>query len=389
MSAPSPPSPCSADLVPRIIVVGGSIAGVTAAGTLRAEGYAGEVVVVAEEEGSPYSRVPLSKGVIAGVQPTSSTALPPLPDDVELRSGTRAVALHPERHLLDLADGTSLGYDGLVVATGARARRLAAAGQRGELVVRTLADAQTIASRIVRARSAVVVGAGFLGMEVASTLHDQGLTVTVIDREPPLSRVLGPWLADVLVATATEHGIRLVHAPDGVELVGDPVRAVAYGASDLLEADVVVSAVGDLPNVEWLMSSGLPLAGGLAVDEFCRVTPTITAAGDVTVQETSPGTFRRTPHWTNAVVQGQAAARSLLDPSAAPCTTDHYFWTEQFGINLKIAGALPVPGRPEVIAGNLDDRSALLQWRRDGAPVAAAALNHRVSVIKLKALANG
>ena len=372
-----------------MIVVGGSIAGVTAASTLRSEGYAGEVVVVAEEEGAPYSRVPLSKGVIAGVRPSSSTALPELPDDVELRAGTRAVALHPEHHLLDLADGTSLGYDGLVVATGARARRLASAGQRDELVVRTLTDAHTIASRIVGARSAVVVGAGFLGMEVASTLQGQGLSVTVIDRDPPMQRVLGAWLAEVLVATAVEHGIRLVHAPDGVELVGDPVRAVAYGDGNLLEADVIVSAVGDLPNVEWLMSSGLPLAGGLVVDDYCRVTPTVTAAGDVTVQETTPGTFRRTPHWTNAVVQGQAAARSLLDPSAARCHTEHYFWTEQFGINLKIAGPLPVEGLPEVVAGSLADRSALLQWRRDGAPVAAAALNHRVSVIKLKALAHG
>ena len=374
--------------MPRIVVVGGSIAGVTAASTLRTQGWAGDIIVVAEEEGLPYSRVPLSKGVIAGGQPTV-TALPPLPDDVELRSGSRAVALHPERHVLDLADGTCLRYDGLVVATGARARRLASSGQRDELVVRTLADARRIATRIVGARSVVVVGAGFLGMEIASTLRSQGLTVTVIDRDPPLHRVLGPWLAGVLVAAALEHGVRLIHAPEGVELVGDPVRAVAYGTDQLLEADVIVSAVGDVPNVEWLMSSGLPLAGGLVVDDHCRVTPKITAAGDVTVQETSPGTFRRTPHWSNAVAQGQAAARSLLDPAAAPYETDHYFWTEQFGINLKIAGTLPISGEPEVVSGNPDDRSALLQWRRDGTPVGAATLNHRMAVVKLKALAHG
>lgn len=371
-----------------MVVVGGSIAGVTAATTLRGEGWAGEIVLVSEEGGLPYSRVPLSKGVLSDAQHTTSTALPPLPDDVDLRSGTRAVALHPEQHLVDLADGTSLTYDGLVVATGARARRLAAAGQGGELVVRTLEDAQTIATRISTADHAVVVGAGFLGMEVASTLRQHGLAVTVIDRDPPLRRVLGPWLADIMVAAAAEHGVRLLHAPDGVELVGDPVRAVAYGRNELLEADVIISAAGDLPNVEWLLSSGLPLAGGLVVDEHCRVTPTVAAAGDVTVQETSPGTFRRTPHWTNAVVQGQTAARSLLDPAAAPCPTNHYFWTEQFGINLKIAGALPVAGEPQVIAGDLDHRSALLQWSHDGAPSAAAALNHRMAVAKLKALAH-
>lgn len=369
-------------------MVGGSIAAVTAASTLRTEGWAGEVVVVSEEEGLPYSRVPLSKGVIAGAQAAASAALPALPEDIELRSGSRAVALHPERHLVELADGTSLTYDGLIVATGARARRLASAGQRGELVVRTLTDAQAVADRIVGASSAVIVGAGFLGMEVASTLRQQGLAVTVVDRDPPLHRVLGPWLADVMAAAAADHGVRLVHAPDGVELVGDPISAVACGNDELLEADVIVSAVGDLPNVEWLMSSGLPLAGGLVVDEYCRVSPTITAAGDVTVRESSPGTYRRTPHWTNAVTQGQAAARSLLDDGAEPCRTDHYFWTEQFGINLKIAGALPVQGEPEVLAGSLDDRSALLQWRTDGTPTAAAALNHRMAVVKLKGLAH-
>ena len=370
-------------------MVGGSIAGVTAAATLRAEGWTGDLVLLSEEDEAPYSRVPLSKGVIAGVQPTSSTALPPLPEDVDLRTSTRAVALHPERHLVELADGSTLGYDGLVVATGARARRLAAAGQSGELVVRTLADARAIASRTTESRTAVVVGAGFLGMEVASTLSDQGLSVTVIDRDPPLRRVLGPWLADVMVAAAVDHGVRLIEAPDGVELIGDPVRAVAYGDDELLEADVIISAAGDLPNVEWLLSSGLPVAGGLVIDQHCRVSPTITAAGDVTVTESTPGTFRRTPHWTNAVVQGAAAARSLLDPAAAACPTDHYFWTDQFGLQLKIAGPLPVQGQPEVLAGNLDDRSALLQWHLDGAPVAAAALNHRLAVVKLKALAHG
>lgn len=370
-----------------MVVVGGSIAGVTAATTLRAEGWAGEVVMLSDEAGPPYSRVPLSKGILAGLAPAASAVLPALPADVELRSNSPAAALHPERHLVELADGTTLGYDGLVVATGARARRLADAHQSGELVVRTLSDAETIARRVAGASSAVVVGAGFLGMEVASTLRRRGLTVTVVDRDPPLRRLLGPWLADILVAAAVADGVRFVVAPDGVALVGDPVSAVEVGAGQVLAADVVISAVGDVPNVEWLMSSGLPITGGLLVDAHCRVTPSIAAAGDVAVQETAPGSYRRTPHWTNAVVQGRAAAQSLLDAGAFPCPTDHYFWTEQFGINLKIAGELPLTGTPQVLAGHLEERSALLQWCRDGVPVAAAALNHRLAVVKLKALA--
>lgn len=372
----------------RIIVVGGSIAGVTAASTLRAEGWAGEVVVLSEETGLPYSRVPLSKGILAGLAPAESAVLPALPADVELRSGSPAAALHPEQHLVELADGTTLVYDGLVVATGARARRLAGADQRGELVVRTLADAEAIAARVVGASTAVVVGAGFLGMEVASTLRHRGLAVTVVDRDPPLRRLLGPWLADVLVAAAVKSGVRFVIAPDGVALVGDPVSAVEVGAGKVLAADVVISAVGDVPNVEWLLSSGLPVAGGVVVDDHCRVAPSIVAAGDVAVRQTAPGSYRRTPHWTNAVVQGRAAAQNLLDTAAAQCPDDHYFWTEQFGTNLKIAGELPLTGAPQVLAGDVEERSALLQWCRDGIPVAAAALNHRLAVVRLKALAN-
>jgi len=135
------------------------------------------------------------------------------------------------------------------------------------------------------------------------------------------------------------------------------------------------------------MSSGLPIARGLVVDDHCRVTPPIAAAGDVAVQETAPGTFRRTPRWTNAVIQGQAPALSLLDVAAARCPTDLYFWTEQFGINLKIAGELPLVGEPRVIAGDPGERSVLLQWCQDAVPSAAAALNHRLAVVKLKSLA--
>ncbi len=371
----------------RVLVVGGSIAGVTAASTLRADGWNGHLTVLSDEAALPYSRVPLSKGVLAGTQPLESAALAALPDDVELRRSTRAAALRTERHAVELADGTELEYDGLIVATGSRARRLASAGQHGEHVIRTLADAEAIAARIPDAQSAVVVGASFLGMEVASTLRRHGLAVTVIDRDPPLRRLLGEWLADVLVERAADEGVQFVLAPDGVQLRGDPVNAVTYGAGQELHADLIITAAGDLPNVEWLESSGLHLAGGLVIDNHCRVATDIVAAGDVTICETSPGSFRRTPHWSNAVAQARAAARSLLDPESPPYQPDHYFWTEQFGIDLKIAGELPLHGEPRVLDGDLSSRSALMQWHHDGIPVAAATLNYRMSVVKLKALA--
>lgn len=373
----------------HVVIIGGSIAAATAASTLRADGWDGDITVVGDEAHPPYSRVPLSKGVIAGLLPVTATELPSLPADVDLRTGHTAVALHTELRAVEFADGTRVRYDRLVIATGARARRLAAPDQSGELVVRTLQDAQSIAARVDSARTAVIVGGGFLGMEVASTLVRRGLRVTVIDRDPPLQRLLGRYLADVLVGAAVQAGLRVLVAPDGVELVGDPISGVLSREHGELSADLVVSAVGDTPNIDWLRSSGLPLAGGVVADRRGIVAPGIVAAGDVAALAHSSGVVRRTPHWTSAVSQGRTAARSLLDPTTAPGRPDPYFWTEQFGCDLKLVGELPFHGEPDVVDGNIADLSALLRWDRHGQPSAAASLNFRTPIVKLKALAAG
>lgn len=371
----------------RILVVGGSIAAVTAADSLRLSGFDGELTLISGESDPPYSRVPLSKGVLAGTQSPQSVWLGALPESVNVRLNTRAKALHTERHCVELADGAELPYDGLVVATGATARRLAEPGQEGELVVRDLHDASLIARRAATASTAVVIGGGFLGMEIASTLASLGVSVTLVDREPPLQRLLGRWLAELIVGAARESGVRFVLAPEGVTLVGNPVEGVTCGSGRDIVADLTISAVGDLPAVGWLESSGLPLAGGLVIDGCCRVAPRIVAAGDVTVLGSNTGVFRRTPHWTSAVQQAQTAARCLLDPTdTSPYLADPYFWTEQFGLDVKISGELPLAGEPQILAGDPTARSALLQWRANGQPVAAAAVNHRLPVIKLKKL---
>ncbi|MEW2395503.1 NAD(P)/FAD-dependent oxidoreductase [Streptomyces sp. NPDC046862] len=365
----------------RVVVVGGSIAALTAAESLRAEGFDGQVTVLSEEPHLPYSRVPLSKGVLSGREPAESALLPAPGEGLEFRTGARAVGLDVPSRAVTLADGTQVPYDGLVVATGARARRLVG---RDDLVVRTLDDASALASRLARARSAIVLGGGFLGMEVGSTCRALGLEVTVVDLVPPLHRLLGSWLADLAVASARDHGIRVRVAPDGVTVLGE--HRVRCGES-VLEADVIVCAVGDLPNTDWLRDSGLPLdaGGGLVTDACCRVAPGVVAAGDVVTRE-----GRRTPHWTNAVEQGRAAAASLLHgASARPYRPDPYFWTEQSGLDIKISGELPLTGSPEILAGSVADRSALLRWRHDGGTATAVAVNHRLPVIKLKRLGAG
>ncbi|MFG2026522.1 NAD(P)/FAD-dependent oxidoreductase [Streptomyces sp. NPDC048825] len=365
----------------RIVVVGGSIAAVTAAQSLRTEGYDGQVTVLSQEPHPPYSRVPLSKGVLAGRESVESALLPPPGEDIEFRTGARAVQLDVRGRAVTLTDGTQVPYDGLVVATGARARRLTGGG---DLVVRTLDDASALASRLADARSAIVLGGGFLGMEIATTCRALGLEVTVIDLVPPLLRLLGPWLAGLAVAATRDHGIRVRVEPDGVDVLGE--HRVRCGES-VVEADVIVCAVGDVPNTGWLKDSGLTLdaGGGLVADTCCRVAPGVVAAGDVVSRQ-----GRRTPHWTNAVEQGRAAAASMLHgESARPYRPDPYFWTEQSGLDIKISGELPLTGPPEVLAGSVDDRSALLRWRHDGGTATAVAVNHRLPVIKLKGLGAG
>ncbi|GGK60291.1 NAD(P)/FAD-dependent oxidoreductase [Streptomyces flaveus] len=365
----------------RIVVVGGSIAAVTAAQSLRAEGYGGQVTVLSEEPHPPYSRVPLSKGVLAGRESVESALLPLPSEDIEFRTGARAVRLDTSGRTVTTADGTDIPYDGLVIATGARARRLTG---DSDLVVRTLDDASRLAARLAAAHSAIVLGGGFLGMEIATTCRTLGLEVTIVDLVPPLLRLLGPWLAELAVAAARDHGIRVRVAPDGVEVLDE--HRVRCGES-VLTADVIVCAAGDVPNTDWLEDSGLALdaGGGLVTDACCRVAPGIVAAGDVVSRQ-----GRRTPHWTNAVEQGRTAAASLLHgESAHPYRPDPYFWTEQSGLDIKISGELPLTGTPEVLAGSVDDRSALLRWHREGGTATAVAVNHRLPVIKLKRLGAG
>lgn len=369
----------------RIVIVGGSIAAVTAASTLRAHGWDGELTVVSAEDDSPYSRVPLSKGVLAGAQHPGSAALPALPDDIALWQGVTADGLDVTGRTVHLADGRNLAFDGLVVATGSRARRLARSGQRGELVLRTLDDVRAITARLARAETAVVVGSGFLAMEVASTLVAHGIRVSLVARQTPQRRQLGGWLAGLLARRASAHGVDVIVDPAGAALVGDPVRGVTVGGV-ALDADLVISAAGDLPNVEWLSPSTLATSDGLLVDAHCRTEAFwITGAGDVTARRAAGGRPIRMPHWTNAVAQARTAALSLLDAGAQPYEEQLYYWTEQFGIEVKIAGRIPGDARPVVLEGDPERGSALVSWREKAGPVAVAAIDHRISVAKLRA----
>ena len=369
----------------NIIIVGGSIAAVTAAQVLRAEGFDGDLTMLSAESQPPYSRVPLSKAVLSGDAHQDTCALPLSHDEIEVRLGQRAGGLDQGSRLIHLTSGETVPYDGLVIATGARARRLAQPGQTGEFVVRDVEDVKQLAPPIRTAKSAVIIGAGFLGMEIASTCTKLGLQVTVVDRDPPLRRLLGGWLSSLVVARAELSGVRFLRAPHGVDLVGVPaIRGVQVG-DELVESDLVISAVGDLPNSEWLDGSGLEVSrGAVVVDQRCVAAPDIVAAGDIAAIRDENGQINRLPHWNNAIRQARSAALSLLQGVDSPIAEpDHYFWTEAFGLQIKVCGLIPDATPPVILERSDDGESMVLLWESG----AAATVNWKMPVVRLRRLA--
>ncbi|NEK56763.1 FAD-dependent oxidoreductase [Geodermatophilus sabuli] len=373
----------------EVVVVGGSIAALTAVETLRMEDFDGRITVLSDEELPPYTRVPLSKGVLAGRESADDVVLAPLADEVDLHLRTPATGLDLEAQTVLTPDGP-VRYDGLVIATGARARRIGTPGQ-SERVLRSYEDGLRLRDDLRRVSSVLVVGGGFLGMEIASTARELGRDVTVVDLAPPLDRLLGTTVGRHVRAVAERAGVHIVLAHGGVRLLGEPTpTAVETPDGHRLEADLVISAVGDLPNAEWLAGSGVPLSGGIVVDERCRVSPYVVAAGDVTVMATDDGALARTPSWTNAVEQARAAVRSLLHGDDAPeYRPSRYFWTEQFGLDVKMVGPLDPQGQPAVLDGSLDAGSALLAWPDAATPRQVVAVNHHTPPAKLKRMLTG
>ncbi|TDB85008.1 hypothetical protein E1264_22655 [Actinomadura sp. KC216] len=371
-----------------IVIVGGSVAATTASDALRQQGHDGPITVLSQESYAPYVRPPLSKAVLKGTEPVESVFMTALPSDVTLRTGARATGLDADRRRVLLADGEEVPYDGLFLATGARARRLGSSP--GELVVRDLDDALALRDRLAIARSALIIGGGFLGMEIASSARSLGVEVTVIDRDPHLVRQFGRRLAARLTAAATAEGVVLARAAGGVELLGggEEVTGVRTGSGTVHEADLVITAVGCRPNVEWLAGTGLASPAGVCVDSRCRVRPDIVAAGDLVARLHGPGGLRRTPHWANALDQARVAAAALVRGGEAPIYRPRpFFWTEQWGLDIKIAGEIRPGTELSVLDGSLDEGGALVQWTLDGRPVAAGTVNRRVPIGRLHKLA--
>ncbi|GLB67961.1 NAD(P)/FAD-dependent oxidoreductase [Arthrobacter mangrovi] len=374
----------------RIVVVGNGIAGLTAADSLRAAGFDGELTIVGDEHHTPYSRPALSKAALLDTEDMTSHELPAASHEAQEILGVSAAGLDAGRKLVLLEDGTGLPYDGVVLATGSRARRLGTGGtaHRNELTLRTLEDALALRRRLAGRPSVVVVGGGALGMEIASGCLSAGCEVTLVSRDRPLTSQLGPYLSEVFLTAALRAGLKL--APSQAlglhEDGGRPRVSLADGSA--LEPDLVVSAVGDAPNTEWLATSGLLANGRLEVDTRGRVRPDIVAAGDVAAFPTARG-IGRIPLWTSAIEQSKVAALALLKGDETPeLDFQPYFWTEQFGLNLKASGFLPLTGRPELLEGDPHAGSALMRWPHADGTGTAVGLNYRIPIPKLRRLAH-
>ncbi|WP_433361294.1 NAD(P)/FAD-dependent oxidoreductase [Actinoplanes sp. CA-142083] len=359
----------------RIVIAGNGISGLTAADTLRANGFDGDLTLIGDEPHPAYSRPALSKALLRDEAGLTAHQLPPPTHGAAERLGVRVAALDDERRLVVLDDGDRVLYDGLVVATGCRARRLGPPDS-GELTLRGLDDALRLRRRIADRPAVLVVGGGPLGMEIASSCLAAGCGVTLVSRGMPLAAQLGSHFSALFTAAARERGLRIVETKEA--RIDSPGTVILAGGHRL-EADLIVTAAGDLPNVEWL-----GMSGALEVDGRLRFRPGIVAAGDVAAIPTAQG-FRRVPLWSSAIDQGKVAAAALLyGDAAAPLDPRPYFWTEQFGISLKVAGPLPAIGPPTPLDGD-----GLLRWERPAGPATVAAVNYRIPIPRLRKLSAG
>jgi NADPH-dependent 2,4-dienoyl-CoA reductase/sulfur reductase-like enzyme len=368
---------------PTVAVVGASLAGLSAARALRDQSYDGRIVVIGDEVHAPYDRPPLSKEFLAGTASLDDIALGAPDDadlDIEWRLGTTAVGLdHVSRSVL-LRDGGEVRADGVVLATGARARRLPGSeGLDGVHVLRSLDNAIALREDLAAAGRLVVIGAGFIGAEVASTARTLGLEVTVVETQPvPLAGPLGPEMGAVCAELHADHGTRLVAGTGVSGLVGTGrVEAVELTDGTRLPADLVVVGVGAIPNIEWLADSGVVLGNGVLTDARGATNiPGVVAVGDCAAAwSASAERHVRIEHWTNALEQPATAVATLLgagEPAPAPVP---YFWSDQYGARIQFAGSRDGGDVARVVEGSCADRSFLVVYERDGSPLAVLAMN--------------
>lgn len=354
----------------RIVVVGASLAGLWACESLRGGGYDGTITLVGAELHPPYDRPPLSKALLKGdweperIQLRKPDELSSL--DLDLRLGVVAVALDASNRTVTLASGAALRADGVIVATGSAPRPLPNQPDLdGVTMLRTLDDSLALRDRLSKRPSVVVIGAGFIGLEVAATASQSGCAVTVLEGAPaPLMRGLGAEMGEVVARVHARHGVdvRCGVQVAGIEGVDGRATGVRLGGGEYVDGEVVVVGIGVSPVTEWLEGSGLELRDGVVCTDSLRAAPGIYAAGDcarwVNNLFGDAGEEMRVEHWSNAAEQGSAAAKNLLAELSGEAPTPYapvpFFWSDQFDSRIQYVGRAHGDDEVRVVAGDLD-----------------------------------
>jgi 3-phenylpropionate/trans-cinnamate dioxygenase ferredoxin reductase subunit len=301
--------------------------------------------------------------------------------DLELRLGVRAESVDTASRVVALSDGSQVGYDDMVIATGVRPRRLPGTDNiAGVHVLRTLDDARRLRSELAGGPRLVIVGAGFLGAEVAASARAAGADVTLVsDVDAPLSDILGAGLGRLLIDVHVEHGVRVRTGAKVLGIVSEDGRATGVQLADgtTLAADVVLVSIGSIPNTEWLAGSGVPTGSGVLCDEYCRAAPGVWAAGDVASwHHAGIGERIRVEHRTNAAEQGIAVARNILAGSSpTPFAPVPYIWSDQYDLKIQIYGLPRGADSFTVTDGSLADRKLVAVYGKDGRACAAVGIN--------------
>ena len=378
----------------RLVIVGAGLAGLRAAEAARRVGFTGEISLIGSEQYLPYDRPPLSTQFLTDNPPT---ATPPILHGAEglgelgvhLRLGATATALDPAHRILRLDIGGTdidLAYDALLIATGSRARALPGTEHLGGVhTLRTVDDARRIRSALDAGARTIVVGAGFIGSEVAASAHRRGAPVTVVEALPvPLTTAVGPELGKVCADLHERNGVR-VRCGVGVGTIeGDhgQVQRVRLVDGTVLPADLVVVGIGAVPNTGWLATSGLDLAGGIVCDEYLAASaPGVFAAGDVArfANPVFDGESMRLEHWTTAIEQAAAAACNAVayldGMPLSPFETVPYFWSDVYEDRVQFVGLPSAEEIQVVVGGDQSEGGLLAVYRAGGRLVGAFGVN--------------
>jgi 3-phenylpropionate/trans-cinnamate dioxygenase ferredoxin reductase subunit len=381
----------------RIVIVGASLAGLRAAEALRDEGFNGSLTIIGDEKHEPYDRPPLSKQVLKGWVRADHTLLPRTRKvDAEWRLGVAATGLDRKAKHVRLANGDQIPFDRLLIATGVRSRpwfNQKEAALEGLFTLRTSDDAGRLqAALAAKPGRVLIIGAGFIGSEMASVCRELGLAVTVAERaEAPLVGALGGVIGDIAAEMQRDHGVDLRTGVSVEALEGDAkghVRRARLSDGTTLDVDVVMASLGSIRNTEWLEGAGLASGfWGVACDAGCRafdihgiVTDSIFVAGDIA---RAPHVlydyqFLVLEHWDNAVFGGKVAAHNMvsLEPDRRPHLPLPAFWSGQFGVNIKGVGVGPFGDEIVITQGSVKDRRFAAAYGRKGRIVAAVTFNH-------------